>query len=160
MDINVSTVVCFMWQFLVNSLKKSFYCSLVKYLDIFCYTQWSIYIQWLAKVCLYCALDRRRCNPIWKGCHRWLAASGVVVFAFSHAILSLCCHRGLGMTMVFSLSFILLMRYIACVILWLMICGIIIAAGYGEWAQLESIWKVLLVVMINGLTMASFFFFF
>ncbi|XP_023195864.1 choline transporter-like protein 5 isoform X1 [Xiphophorus maculatus] len=40
---------------------------------------------------------------------------------------------GLGMTMVFSLSFILLMRYIACVILWLMICGIIIAAGYGGW---------------------------
>ncbi|MEQ2186445.1 hypothetical protein GOODEAATRI_028531 [Goodea atripinnis] len=45
----------------------------------------------------------------------------------------LCCHRGLGITMVLSLSFILLLRYIACVILWFMICGVISAAGYGIW---------------------------
>uniref|UniRef100_A0A3Q2DNM7 Choline transporter-like protein n=1 Tax=Cyprinodon variegatus TaxID=28743 RepID=A0A3Q2DNM7_CYPVA len=40
---------------------------------------------------------------------------------------------GLGFTMALSLSFILLLRYIACVILWLMICGIISAVGYGIW---------------------------
>ncbi|KAK5616769.1 hypothetical protein CRENBAI_022436 [Crenichthys baileyi] len=40
---------------------------------------------------------------------------------------------GLGITMVLSLSFILLLRYIACVILWFMICGIVSAAGYGIW---------------------------
>ncbi|XP_012720290.2 choline transporter-like protein 5-A [Fundulus heteroclitus] len=40
---------------------------------------------------------------------------------------------GLGITMVLSLTFILLLRYIACVILWVMICGLISAAGYGIW---------------------------
>lgn len=46
----------------------------------------------------------------------------------------LCSCSGLVITMLVSLSFILLLRYTAGVLLWLIIFGVITAVGYGEYA--------------------------
>uniref|UniRef100_A0A669C7C3 Choline transporter-like protein n=1 Tax=Oreochromis niloticus TaxID=8128 RepID=A0A669C7C3_ORENI len=51
-----------------------------------------------------------------------------IVFLFC-----LWCCRGLVITMVVSLLFILLLRYTAGVLLWLVIFGVIVAVGYGIW---------------------------
>lgn len=45
------------------------------------------------------------------------------------------CYSGLVITMVVSLLFILLLRYTADVLLWLIIFGVIAAIGYGEKAS-------------------------
>lgn len=50
---------------------------------------------------------------------------------------SYCC-RGLAITMVVSLLFILLLRYIAGLIVWLVIIGVVSAVGYGECPQTSS----------------------
>lgn len=47
----------------------------------------------------------------------------------------LCCCSGLVITMVVSLLFILLLRYTAGVLLWLIIFGVITVVGYGEHKQ-------------------------
>lgn len=46
------------------------------------------------------------------------------------------CCRGLVITMVVSLLFILLLRYTAGVLLWLIVFGVIAVVGYGEYAPL------------------------
>lgn len=45
----------------------------------------------------------------------------------------LCCCSSLVVTMVVSLVFILLLRYTAGVLLWLIVFGAIAAIGYGEY---------------------------
>lgn len=48
------------------------------------------------------------------------------------------CCRGLAITMVVSLLFILLLRYIAGLIVWLVIIGVVSAVGYGKCPQTSS----------------------
>ena len=50
---------------------------------------------------------------------------------------ALCGRSGLVITMVVSLLFILLLRFTAGVLLWLIIFGVITAVGYGEYAVLQ-----------------------
>lgn len=45
---------------------------------------------------------------------------------------------GLVITMVVSLSFILLLRYTAGILLWLIVFGVIAMVGYGEYAPLPT----------------------
>lgn len=47
-------------------------------------------------------------------------------------LVCLCCCSALVITMVVSLLFILLLRYTADVLFWLLIFGVIAAIGYGE----------------------------
>lgn len=68
-----------------------------------------------------------------------LGANGESVILFSicffHKTLCVWCCRGLVITMVVSLLFILLLRFTAGVLLWLVIFGVITAVGYGEDAE-------------------------
>lgn len=55
-----------------------------------------------------------------------------VFWCLSQMLWCLCCCSALLITMVVSLLFILLLRYTADVLLWLLIFGVITAIGYGE----------------------------
>lgn len=51
-----------------------------------------------------------------------------------YVFVTVCCCSGLVITMVASLLFILLLRYTAGALLWLIIVGVITAVAYGEFA--------------------------
>uniref|UniRef100_A0A667XDW8 Choline transporter-like protein n=1 Tax=Myripristis murdjan TaxID=586833 RepID=A0A667XDW8_9TELE len=55
---------------------------------------------------------------------------------------------GLVITMVVSLLFILLLRFTAGVLLWLIIFGVITAVGYGEWFNIRSIYSLIVTCLI------------
>lgn len=65
----------------------------------------------------------------------WSSADLVNLFpavGLSQILWCLCCCSALVITMVVSLLFILLLRYTADVLFWLLIFGVITAIGYGE----------------------------